>query len=245
MRSIFNVNQISILPVDSSQLRRATRKDPVLGKVMVYLKEGWPNKIDDELQPYYRRRHELTIEVGCLLWGMRVVVPKSYQKTILAELHTSHPGIVRMKSIARTHVWWPSIDKHIEQVVHDCSSCQSIRNAPSRAELHPWSWPDAPWRRVHVDFAGPFLGSMFMIIVDAHSKWLEVFPMKSITTTKTLEILRNLFATYGLPYQLVSDNGPQFVSSDFEMCMKVNGIKHIKVQFRAIASSNPSFYTRT
>jgi len=227
--SIFNVNQISILPVDSSQLKQATRKDPILGKVMVYLKEGWPSKIVDDLQPYYRRRHELTIEVGCLLWGMRVVVPKSCQKAILAELHTSHPGIVRMKSIARTHVWWPSIDKQIEQVVHDCSSCQSIRNAPSRAELHPWSWPDAPWRRIHVDFAGPFLGSMFMIIVDAHSKWLEVFPMKSITTTKTLEILRNLFATYGLPYQLVSDNGPQFVSSEFEMCMKVNGIKHIKV----------------
>ena len=70
---------------------------------------------------------------------------------------------------------------------------------------------------------------MFMIIVDAHSKWLEVFPMRSITTTKTLEILRSLFATYGLPYQLVSDNGPQFISSEFEMCMKVNGIKHIKV----------------
>jgi len=49
---------------------------------------------------------------------------------------------------------------------------------------------------------------MFMIIVDAHSKWLEVFPMKSITTIKTLEILGSLFATYGLPYQLVSDNGP-------------------------------------
>ena len=134
-----------------------------------------------------------------------------------------------MKSIARTHVWWPSINKHIEQVVRDCSSCQNIQNAPSRAELHPWSWPDSPWRRIHVYFAGPFLGSMFMIIVDAHSKWLEVFPMRSITTTKTLEILRNLFATYGLPYQLVSDNGPQFVSSKFEMCMKVNGIKHIKV----------------
>ena len=120
--SIFNVNQIYILPVGSPQLQQATSKDPVLGKIMVHLKKGWPNKIDDELQPYYRRRHELTIKVGSLFWGMRVVVPKSYQKTILAELHTSHPGIV---SIAHTHVWWPSIDKHIEQVVHDCSSCQS------------------------------------------------------------------------------------------------------------------------
>ena len=99
-------------------------------------------------------------------------------------------------------------------MVHDCSSCQSIRNTPSRAKLHPWSWPDAPWRSKHADNAGPFLGSMFMII--AHLNWLEVFPIKSIATTKTLEILRNLFAVYGLPYQLVSDDGPQFVSSEFE-----------------------------
>ena len=93
MCSVFNVNQVAILPVDSSQLQQATRKDVILSKVIIYLQEGWPNKISDELQPYYRRRHELTIEVGCLLWGMRVVVPKSCQKTILAELHTSHPGI--------------------------------------------------------------------------------------------------------------------------------------------------------
>lgn len=51
-----------------------------------------------------------------------------------------------------------------------------------------------------------------MIVVDAHSKWLEVIPMKSTTTEKTLEVLHNLFAAYGLPEQLVSDNGPQFTS---------------------------------
>ena len=55
--------------------------------------------------------------------------------------------------------------------------------------------------RIHVDFAGPFLGSMFMIVLDAHLKWLEVIPMKSTTTEKTLEVLRNLFAVYGLPEQ--------------------------------------------
>ena len=82
--------------------------------------------------------------------------------------------------------------------------------------------------RIHVDFAGPFLGSMFMIVLDAHLKWLEVIPMKSTTTEKTLEVLRNLFAVYGLPEQLVSDNGPQFTSSEFELCMRANGIKHIR-----------------
>ena len=67
-----------------------------------------------------------------------------------------------------------------------------------------------------------------MVVVDAHSKWLEVFPMTSTTTEKTLEVLRNLFAAYGLPEQLVSDNGSQFPAAEFEECMKANGIKHIK-----------------
>ena len=68
-----------------------------------------------------------------------------------------------------------------------------------------------------------------MIAVDAHSKWLEVIPMKSTTTEKTLEVLHNLFTAYGLPelLQLVSDNGPQFTSSEFESCMRANSIKHI------------------
>ena len=229
---VFNHSQIAMLPVDAAKLRKATRVDPVLSKVLVHTKEGWPKQSTErnpDLQPYFQWRHEITIEAGCLLWGMCVIVPRAYQQAVLAELHTSHPGIVRMKSLAWTHTWWPSIDKHIEQMVHNCASCRSIRNAPPKAEMHPWAWPDSPWRRIHVDFAGPFLGSYFMVIVDAHSKWLEVYPMKSITTSKTLEILRNLFAAYGLPYQIVSDNGPQFVSTEFETCMKTNGIKHIRV----------------
>ena len=68
---------------------------------------------------------------------------------------------------------------------------------------------------------------MFPVVLDSHSKWLKVIPLTSTTTEKTLEVLSILFATHGLPEQLVSDNGPQFSSAEFEMCMKRNGIKHI------------------
>ncbi|KAG8196622.1 hypothetical protein JTE90_014179 [Oedothorax gibbosus] len=69
-------------------------------------------------------------------------------------------------------------------------------------------------------------GYMFLVIVDAHSKWLEVYPMKSTTTFKTIESLRDCFARSGLPVTLVSDNGPQFTSHEFETFMNSNGIKH-------------------
>ena len=97
---------------------------------------------------------------------------------------------------------WPGIDKCIEQLVRECKTCQSVRNNPSSTVLHPWSWPVVPWKRIHVDFTGLFQGFMFMIIVDAHSKWLEVVPMLATTTEKTLDVLCSMFARNGLPEHL-------------------------------------------
>ena len=64
-------------------------------------------------------------------------------------------------------------------------------------------------------------------MVDAHSKWTEAVPMTTITASRTIKALQALFARYGLPEQLVSDNGPQFTSDDFAQFMRANGIKHI------------------
>ena len=71
------------------------------------------------------------------------------------------------------------------------------------------------------------MGKSFLIAVDAHSKWPEVIPMSTTTAEKTVSELRKLFATHGLPEQIVSDNGAQFTSQHFEEFMKLNGIKHI------------------
>ena len=165
---------------------------------------------------------------GCLLWGIRVIIPSKLQDKVLNLLHSTHPGIVRMKSLARSYVFWPGIDKDIEHLVKQCSGCQKQQNAPAKAFLHPWEWPSSPWERVHVDFAGPFMNRMFFIMVDAHSKWPEIVMMKSTTTAKTIEVMRTIFARNGLCKQLVSDNGPQFISEEFAQFMKSNGILHLK-----------------
>ena len=73
------------------------------------------------------------------------------------------------------------------------------------------------------------MGKMFLIVVDSHSKWLEVEVMSSITSEATIEKLRDLFTRYGIPQQLVSDNGSQFTSQEFTKFMKGNGIKHTLV----------------
>lgn len=117
------------------------------------------------------------------------------------------------------------MDQDIEALVQACQPCQLTRNTPSAAPLHPWLWPSKPWVRIHVDFAGPFQKKMFMLVVNAHSKWPEIVEMPSTTASKTIEELRNLFSAYGLPEQVVTDNGPQFIADEFTVFLKQNGIR--------------------
>ena len=157
----------------------------------------------------------MSIEQDCLIWGLRVIIPSKLQMSLLEELHTAHPGIVRMKEIARSYIWWPKIDEDIEYLVRHCESCQQTRNIPAIAPLMPWLWPNSPWCRVHIDFAEKD-GRDFLIVVDAHSKWPEIMLMNSTTATATITVLRDLFSKYVIPVQIVSDNGPQFRSAEFE-----------------------------
>lgn len=132
-----------------------------------------------------------------------------------------------MKGLARSYVWWPGMDSEIEKEVQSCHTCQENRNLPAGAPLHPWEWPETPWSRLHIDYAGPFLGKMFLVIVDAHSKWIDVYPATTATSQVTIEKLRQCFSIHGLPQTLVSDNGTCFTSQEFKAFLNQNGIQHI------------------
>ena len=82
------------------------------------------------------------------------------------------------------------VAEDIEDLVKSCYACQSVRQAPPEALLHPWSWPTRSWQRVHINFAGLFQGKMYFLAMDAHSKWPEVFELSQTTTEKTIALLR-------------------------------------------------------
>ena len=82
---------------------------------------------------------------------------------------------------------------------------------------------------LHLDYAGPLQGKMFLVLIDAHSKWMDVFPVHSATTSATLECLRRTFAIHGIAETIVTDNGSCFTSEEFATCMLNNGIQHICV----------------
>lgn len=228
----FSLSYLDSTPITSARIKDSTRRDPEMSLVMRYIESGWTCKtsetMPESLKPYYNRRQELTVEDGCILWGQRVVIPQRHRQSMVDEIHTGHPGICRMKAIARSIIWWPKMDADLEAKVKTCEECQVNQKTPAEAPLHPWEFPHKPWSRLHIDFAGPFCGKMLLIIVDAYSKWIDVHIMQTSTSAATIEKLRATFSTHGLPEIIVSDNGSNFTSEEFETFLKLNGIKHIK-----------------
>jgi len=198
-------------------------KDLILSHVYQYVLVSWPQKgVSDGLKPFYQRRDQLSMDQGCLLWGTRVVIPNSLRNHLLKELYCTHPGIIKMKLLARSYMWWPGLDLDVEGLVKNCQECALQRNLPPVSPLHSWPWANMPMKRIHVDFA-EIEGYQVLIIVDVHSKWIEAIP---VTTSTTFQALQIFFANFGLPEKIVSDNGLQFTATDFaEYCMN-KGIKH-------------------
>ncbi len=213
-------------PVTAQDIRTWTRRDPKLSRVLQFLQQGWPSQGDPELVSYSDKRLELSTYEGCIMWGARIVVPEPGREAVLCELHEGHPGITRMKALARMYVWWPGISADIEKSVRLCTACQEVQSTPPVAPLNPWKWPTRPWARLHLDFAGPFLGKTFLIMIDAHSKWIEAVCTSTTSSSVVIEELRSVFARFGLPETIVTDNGSGFTSQEFETFLKNNGIKH-------------------
>ena len=189
--------------------------------------QGWPGSTDPDC-PYNKRKEEISVEDGCLLWGTRVIVPPQLRSKVVDEIHEGHPGISRMKSFARSYVWWPGLDKDLENKVRQCLLCQRNQKNPPKVPFQTWEWPEQPWTRLHVDHAGPVEGKLLFIIVDAHSKWIDAHIVPSTSAIGAISKLRSSFATHGVSKTIVSDNGTAFTSNEFSEFLQRNGIEHVR-----------------
>ena len=223
--------------LDARLVAKETRADPILSKVAMYVLDGWPQNLDSiaghdidlsGLKCYWNRREQLTLEQGCVTWGNRVIIPQKLRKDVLAMIHATHVGQVGMKSLARSYVYWPKIDEDIDTLVKTCEACGKHGKSLPKVMDHPWVRSTKPWQRIHIDYAGEFLGKYWLLVVDSYSKWPEVVCMGHNTTAAaTTRTLRSIFSRTGLPNVVVSDNGPQFASGLFAVFMRSNKIRHI------------------
>ncbi|KAI7790217.1 hypothetical protein IRJ41_003016 [Triplophysa rosa] len=153
--NVLLINHLQEAHLNTVQIARATRTDQELSRVFCYVMEGWPTEVPENLKLFFAKREELSVEQGCVLWGTRVIVPSKLWKSVMYEIHSGHPGI---------YVWWPRIDMDIEEVCKECRICQQEQRMPSQVHLRPWEFPGECWKRLQIDFSGPFLNNMFLIV---------------------------------------------------------------------------------
>ncbi|XP_064469808.1 uncharacterized protein K02A2.6-like [Ornithodoros turicata] len=219
-------HQVSTLPISVEDIAVATSQDPDLARVAAFVSGGWPTHVDPCLEAFFQRRTELTIYKGCLLWGIRTVIPPKFRSPLLSLLHEGHIGQTKMKMLARSYLWWPGLDRDIEREVRSCEPCASVAAHEVPVPLHQWEPADKPWVRLHADFA-ELNGKHYLIVIDAYSKWPEIEQLTSTAAEKTAIAFSDMFTRNGLPEVLVTDNGPPFTSKEFKNFLQANEIRHV------------------
>lgn len=220
---IQDIEMIENLPVTAEDLAKATAVDNEVRVLLSVLSDG---RKCEAAHRFGLDQTEFAMQNGCLMRGTRVYIPPSLRKRVLDELHTSHFGMSRMKNLARSYCWWRGMDSEIEKAVQNCTQCQQHRANPSKTSTHIWTPATAPFERVHIDYAGPFLGKYFFILVDAFTKWPDIHVVPNMTTETTISVCRSIFSTFGIPSVIVSDHGSQFNAFEFQQFLRANGIEH-------------------
>lgn len=225
--------------VSLQELKEASELDPVLSQLRVYIQNGWPNKVPEELAAFSRVKQELSCWNGtCVARGLCTVIPSALRARVLAMAHEGHLGIVKLKQRCRDLVWWPGIDREIEALVKDCSACLLSGKTGHQPPppLQPLDWPTQPWDHLQLDICGEIQGvphhQRFLVVVyDLHSKWPELVATGSVTSQVIIDFLDSLFSRWGLPNTITTDNGPQLTSAEFTTYLKAKGIRHIRTAY--------------
>ena len=214
------------------RVRSESKDDKDVTLLIRLINEGFPktkSEMPKELIAYWEFRHNLTSIDGVVLYMDRIIVPYKLRSRILENLHSAHQGTAGMFSRAQTIVFWPGITVDIEMARTKCRTCH--RNAPSQARLPPNEprIPKVPFEMIYADYF-KLQGSHFLIVGDRLSGWTEVFrtkPGSSSSGSKGLcEALRRVFTTFGIPDDLSSDGGPEFIALETDDLLKRWGINH-------------------
>ena len=211
-----------------AEIQRHQSEDEISQCLLKYVEEGWPsdvNQVNSVLRKYWQYQAVLNVVNGILMYGTRLFIPSSLRLEILARLHEGHLGIVKCKRRALQAVWWPGVTKEIEDMVKSCQQCV-ISDNQKFEPLIPSKFPDRPWDKVATDLMH-LKGHEYLVVVDYYSRFIEVALLKD-TLSKTVIIhLKSIFSRHGIPTTVISDNGPQYSSSEFAAFARDYGFHHV------------------
>lgn len=228
-----HVNMINsswpIADVILENVKNETKKDRVLQAAMRHTLQGWPQHVS-EVEPSVRElfsvRGELSVQQGLLVKGTRIVIPENMRTTILEKLHAGHLGITKCRERAKASVYWPGLANRLTTLIQQCSFCESKQPAQRKEPLQPTPLPDRPFQSVAADICD-FKGQQYLVLIDFYSRYMEIARLHDISSTSVIKSLKTIFAHHGIPERLMTDNGRQFVSSQFQEFTTSWGVHHV------------------
>ena len=189
-----------------------------------YSEKGWPSKgqTTSDLKQYWRERKEFSICEDLLLYGMLIVVPRSLRKYTLERIHLGHQGIQRCWERALSSVLGPGISSQIYDMVQRCPTC-SKKTILLKEPMIYSQLPEYPFQKIGTDLFKK-KEITYLLAVDYFSLFPEVI---KLTSTSVITALKSLFFRYGIPEEMVSKNGPQYISQEMKDFAKTYGFKHV------------------
>ncbi|KAL0151738.1 hypothetical protein M9458_052964, partial [Cirrhinus mrigala] len=213
---------VSVERISSSrlvELKEQTATDPTLQQLCRIIHQGWPDgqaKLPLQLRQYYPYRDELATKDGIVMKGQKAVIPKSLQKEYTTILHRGHPGVESTKRRARGVVFWPSLNKDIEERCTSCSVCNSMKQHQQKETLRQHDTPELPWSVVATDLF-EWNGQHYLVLVDSYSGWFEVDLLRNLTSIAVITKLKRHFSVHGSPQKVITDNETVFQSTIQEL----------------------------
>ena len=191
---------------------------------------GWPNDIKVvpcPLHPYWQHWEPLMVEDGLVLCGEALIIPPSERERILRQLHQFHQGTAKAKLFTCGCVFWPGINKAIEEAVCQCETCTKFQAQNAAGPCTPMQTPSHPWQLCAMDIF-TLEGINYLICGTFYSKMIliQCFPSSQSNTVKVVSLLKEMFSEHGIPKVLCSNNGPQYVSVQFTEFCTSWGITH-------------------
>ena len=227
------VNMVNYLHVSDEridEIKGETRKDHSLRSLSETILKGWPEekKVAPELtHPYFDMRDELTLQDRLIFKANAVVIPKNLRADMKARIHSSHLGTESCLRRARECIYWPGMSAEIKQYISACEICRELDTTSQPNEsLMSHEVPSRPWERVGTDIF-TLDGKEFLVTIDYYSNFWEVDRSPDTKVSTAILKLKSHFARYGIPDQVVSDNGPQFTSKEFATFSKTWGFEHL------------------
>ena len=196
------------------KVQEATANDAVLQEAMRLTLDGWPREVPENLSGLFSERYHLSVAQGILLYNQRMVIPECMRMEILKQIHDGHQGVAKCRARAQGTVWWPGISADISDLVSRCEFCQIHRAKQSPEPMISKPLPQKPWEIVGADLC-ELGGVHYLVIRDYYSRFIEISHLPRIRSVDVVGKMKVIFSRHGVPEEILSDNGPQFVSEEF------------------------------